>query len=113
MANVIEYALMAGASYISSRAPLHRFPAPAGWSPTKYENPPGGSGFEAISFINGSSIATSTQIVISYAGTDPADIGILRNASLDPITDKSLMLFFLGATSTCCKRYRISRKASI
>ena len=74
MANVIEYALMAGASYISSRAPLHRFPAPAGWSPTKYENPPGGSGFEAISFINGSSIATSTQIVISYAGTDPADI---------------------------------------
>lgn len=33
---------------------------------TKYENPPDGSGFEAVSFVKGS------EIVISFAGTGPS-----------------------------------------
>jgi len=71
----IDYALMAGASYISNRALINQFPVPNGWLGTKHESSPlGGSGFEAISFINGADIATSTNIVISYAGTNPADI---------------------------------------
>jgi hypothetical protein len=31
MASTTEYALMAGASYISTRAPINRVPAPSGW----------------------------------------------------------------------------------
>jgi hypothetical protein len=33
----------------------------------------GASGFEAATFGNGTAIASSTEIVISYAGTDPSD----------------------------------------
>ena len=75
MTTLVDYALMAGASYISNRAEINRFPAPTGWLSTKYENPPNGSGFEAITFINGSTIRTSTEIVISYAGTDFSNPG--------------------------------------
>lgn len=65
----IDYALMAGASYISTRAEVNQFPAPAGWVGTKHDNPPN-SGFEAISFVpTGTTLATSTEIVISFAGT--------------------------------------------
>ncbi|MCD6706954.1 MAG: hypothetical protein LT080_10945 [Thiobacillus sp.] len=67
MANAIEYALMAGASYISNRADLNKFPIPQGWEkvvdPDSYFLDPV-SGFEAISFTNG------PDIVISFAGTD-------------------------------------------
>jgi VCBS repeat-containing protein len=70
MITAIEYALMAGAAYISNRDPINQFPTPQGWLATRHDNPPDGSGFEAISFINGATIATSTEIVISYAGTD-------------------------------------------
>ena len=62
----IEYALMAGASYVSTRAPINRFPIPIsqGWTDLLQhkENP---SGFEATAYVNGS------EIVISFAGTDP------------------------------------------
>lgn len=73
MASTIEYsimyALMAGASYISSRYEINQFPVPNGWVKTKYDNPPD-SGFEAISFVrSGTTLATSTEIVISFAGT--------------------------------------------
>ena len=60
---------MAGASYISTRAETNRFPAPDGWSSIKYDNSPN-SGFEVVSFVRtGSTLQTSTEIVISFAGT--------------------------------------------
>jgi VCBS repeat-containing protein len=67
MTTLIDYALMAGDSYISNRADINRFPVPSGWvkvtNPDSYARDPA-SGFEAIAFTNGS------EIVISYAGTD-------------------------------------------
>ena len=33
----IEYALMAGASYISSRPDINKFPVPTGWTGTQYD----------------------------------------------------------------------------
>jgi hypothetical protein len=32
MATEIEYALMAGTSYVSTRSEINRFPAPQGWT---------------------------------------------------------------------------------
>ena len=70
MTTTIEYALMAGASYVSNRPQeFNRFSIPEGWTAIKYENPPGGSGFEAISFVKGN------EIVISYAGTNFSEPG--------------------------------------
>ncbi|MDP2962035.1 MAG: hypothetical protein Q8N54_04695, partial [Sulfurimicrobium sp.] len=67
MTTAIEYALMAGASYISNRPEINQLPIPSGWSkkmnPDSYFKNPD-SGFEAISFTNG------TNVVISFAGTD-------------------------------------------
>ena len=64
MANAIEYALMAGASYISNRAPIYRFPVPKDWNEVeKLRKSDLISGFEATHFTNG------TQVVISFAGT--------------------------------------------
>ena len=71
MTSLIDYALMAGASYISNRDPKNQFPDPQGW--TSFFHVPNNpdfpkfttaSGFEAISFTKGN------EIVISYAGTD-------------------------------------------
>jgi VCBS repeat-containing protein len=71
MATALEYALMAGASYISNRDPKNQIPTPQGW--LKFAHVPnnpdypmftGTSGFEAVSFTNG------TDLVISFAGTD-------------------------------------------
>jgi putative lipase involved disintegration of autophagic bodies len=62
MATDIEYALMAGVSYRSTRGTKNQFPVPEGWTTFNYESN-GISGFEAISFTNGS------EIVISFAGT--------------------------------------------
>lgn len=64
----INYALMAGASYISTRAEINRFPVPSGWQEMVDERTTKPSGFEATSFTNGS------EIVISFAGTDPGDL---------------------------------------
>jgi len=72
MVTAIEYGLMAGASYISTRAEANQFPTPNGWLGTKYDNSPN-SGFEVVSFVRtGTTLQTSTEIVISFAGT--ADI---------------------------------------
>jgi hypothetical protein len=67
MATAIEYALMAGASYISNRDEKNSFPTPPSWkkliNPDSYFLDPR-SGFEAVSFTKGN------EVVISYAGTD-------------------------------------------
>ncbi|MFZ4802591.1 MAG: DUF7619 domain-containing protein, partial [Chlorobium sp.] len=60
---IVNYALMAGGSYVSNRPDVNKFPVPEGWSKLTYEN--GLHGFEAKSFIKGN------EIVISYAGTNP------------------------------------------
>lgn len=66
MADSIQYALMAGASYISTRSDINKFPVPEGWTPVI--DPPhfkdDVTGFEAISFTNGG------EVVISFAGTN-------------------------------------------
>ena len=71
-----DYALMAGASYISSRGQINRFPVPSGWLGVRYDIEP--SGFEAITYINGTSIGTSTDVVISFAGTGKGAAGNKR-----------------------------------
>jgi hypothetical protein len=60
----IDCAMMAGAVYVSNRDPINQLPVPPGWALVNYESDPS-SGFEAASFTDGS------QIVISYAGTEP------------------------------------------
>ena len=65
MTTKIEYALMAGASYISNRADINKFPAPLSWNEiTELRRNDPISGFEATYFTNG------TEIVISFAGTN-------------------------------------------
>ena len=64
----IDYALLAGASYYDTRAVINRFPIPSGWNRVS-RFPTASSGFEAAAFGNGADIATSTDIVISFAGT--------------------------------------------
>jgi Ca2+-binding RTX toxin-like protein len=87
----IDYALMAGASYVSTRPDINKFPIPDGWVSTNYKNPPNGSGFEAISFVlAGTTLATSTEIVISYAGTYDIPSNPLTNP--DMIADARLGL---------------------
>ncbi|MDP3744634.1 MAG: hypothetical protein Q8Q76_09905 [Methylotenera sp.] len=66
MTTTIEYALMAGGSYISTRPDLNKFPVPDGWLQTTHVTK--SSGFEAVAFQRGS------EIVISYAGTYDQDI---------------------------------------
>lgn len=67
MADAIEYALMAGAAYVSTRNVINQIPIPPGWTPFKYESLD--SGFEAVSFQQGN------DIVISFAGTGPGFFG--------------------------------------
>ena len=80
MATTIEYALMAGASYISTRPDINKFPIPQGWVavtiPPHFQDD--ATGFEAISFQRGN------EIVIAYAGTNPSDISgdIVANIGL-------------------------------
>jgi hypothetical protein len=91
MTTAIEYALMAGDSYISSRRGINQFPVPEGWeklvNPDSYFNDPI-SGFEAIAFQRG------TEIVISYAGTYDKDYfgDYLANAGLVAGTGSAQLL---------------------
>lgn len=62
----IDSALMAGMAYRSTRAVINRFPLPEGWSEVPASHVELPSGFEAVSFTEGS------RIVISYAGTGPS-----------------------------------------
>lgn len=72
MTTTIDYALMAGSAYRTTRDRINWLPAPQGWEqffpvpdPTTATAFPVLAGFEAIAFAKGS------EIVISYAGTDP------------------------------------------
>ena len=59
----IEYALMAGASYISTRPDINKFAVPVGWNErTDKREDDRASGFEATYVTKGS------EIVISFAG---------------------------------------------
>ena len=64
MTTTLDLALLAGASYFSTRTEINRFPIPSAWS-EKLENrdKDDQTGFEARTFQSG------TQIVVSYAGT--------------------------------------------
>jgi hypothetical protein len=80
MTNTVEYALMAGSAYRTTRTEINLFPVPQGWTPF-FPVPdqtaplfPGSTGFEAISFQNG------TDVVISYSGTDPNKANPLTSA---------------------------------
>jgi len=65
MATDIEYALMAGASYISTRWEINQFPVPEGWlEKVGKREKDDATGFEATYFTKG------TEIVISFSGTD-------------------------------------------
>lgn len=63
----IDCALMAGAAYRSTRAPINRFPIPSGWSEITEQYRSLSSGFEAASFTRGT--GANTEIVIAFAGT--------------------------------------------
>jgi len=72
MATSLEYALMAGRAYITTRSSINQFPVPNSWTEFFHVPSPafpvtGSNGFEAISFQRGS------EIVISFSGTDFAD----------------------------------------
>lgn len=58
----IDCALMAGASYISTRPDINKFPIPAGWAtiPNSHFNDPS-TGFEAVAFQS----QCSNDIIIS------------------------------------------------
>ena len=59
----IDCALMSGAVYVSNRNILNQLPSPVGWVSDNYVSLD--NGFEAVSFAQGS------NIVISFAGTEP------------------------------------------
>jgi hypothetical protein len=72
-ATTLEYALMAGAAYESTRGEANKLPRPGDWQPLdparsldhRVENV---SGFEAVAFAKGN------DIVIAYAGTYEKDL---------------------------------------
>lgn len=101
MTTVVDYALMAGASYISSRAEINMFPAPNLWLEHEDERRKGPSGFEATFFTKGS------ELVISYAGTNPADI------SGDILTDLSLAAGGLSSQLCQAADYYLSLKNNL
>ncbi len=104
MATQIEYALMAGASYVSTRPEINRFPVPQGWITSRHANPQDGSGFEAISFTNG------TEIVISFAGTYDNPLNPLTNPDLQ--ADIGLGLGFGSDQLLQAARYYLDVRAA-
>lgn len=66
MTTAIGYALMAGASYISTRADINQFPVPSRWVEMVDKRQALQSGFESTAYKSG------TDIVISFAGTATA-----------------------------------------
>ncbi len=75
MTAALEYALMSGGSYLSTRGPRNQFPIPGGWAQlgTSLDD---NSGFEAVAFQHGN------EIVISYAGTYPGWADIAADVAL-------------------------------
>ncbi len=68
MPTQVQYAVMAAASYISTRLEINRFSVPEGWSEDTVGRVREDSGFEATRFSKGS------EIVISFAGTYPGKL---------------------------------------
>ena len=60
MATTLDYALMAGRAYQTTRPLINQFPAPQNWTPFNHQFR--GSGFEAISF---------TKELAKELGSDP------------------------------------------
>jgi hypothetical protein len=74
MTNTIDYALLAGAAYYSTRSEVNRFPIALGWSELVEERIADKiTGYEARAFQKGS------EIVISYSGTDPNNFSIFTS----------------------------------
>lgn len=69
MTTAIEYALLAGTSYYDTRAGINRLPVPQNWSYFSRVPQDTSTGFEASAFQS----QCSNEIVISFAGTNPAD----------------------------------------
>ena len=67
MPTELEYALMSGGSYLSTRHQRNQFPTPNGWTQldTSLDD---SSGFEAVAFLQQGT--NPTNIVISFAGTN-------------------------------------------
>lgn len=99
MATDIEYALMAGASYIDTRNPINRFPTPPNW--VSFNHQSRDNGFEAVSFTNG-----GTEIVISFAGTEPLQVGDWTTGNIP------LALGFSSAQLTQAVDYYLAVKAA-
>lgn len=71
----IDCALMAGASYLTTRKPLNQFPVPIEWTELVVRRATEESGFEATCFTKG------TGLVISFAGTYPKNLPGTTNGS--------------------------------
>ncbi|HLA34778.1 MAG TPA: hypothetical protein VJ001_07920, partial [Rhodocyclaceae bacterium] len=68
MVTTVEYALMAGHAYISTRNAANTIPTPAGWQEFAHTSG-NASGFEAVSFSR-TGATGAKEIVISLAGTN-------------------------------------------
>jgi len=79
MATELEFALMAGGAYVSTRAGINQIPTPANW--VKLTGiPDKDTGFEAVTYIQeGKTLLNSPEIVISFSGTDPNNSGMLNS----------------------------------
>ena len=103
----IQYALMAAASYISTRPDdVNKFPAPEGWieNVAKRANEPN-SGFEATYFTSG------TDLVISFAGTYPGHLA--DNSSgvpIDFVADLALGVGYSSPQLLQAVEYYLDRK---
>jgi hypothetical protein len=82
MATTIEYALMAGASYRDTRPDANKFPIPTGWNMVSRSPQDHTTGFEAAVFGNGATIAASTELAISFAGTYDNPLNPFTNPDL-------------------------------
>ena len=83
MTATLDYALLAGTAYYSTRGAINRFPIPDGWiEDTDQRRTDDQTGFEARTFQKG------PEIVISYSGTDPANYNVFTTP--DGITNKAL-----------------------
>ena len=71
MTTAIEYALMAGASYISNRATVNRIPAPDVWLESIIDRKTTDSGFEATNFVGfNNEVATENGVRLGLLHED-------------------------------------------
>jgi Lipase (class 3) len=80
MPTELEYALMSGGSYLSTRAPINQFPIPDGWMQLDTLRDDS-SGFEAVAFQQGTG-PNPSNIVISFAGTNFGFADLAADAAL-------------------------------